>query len=805
MDLISDSQATQLEAPIMDNDSITFPDASMSTLDSTFTRYVYACALTIFPSSLTHAAYARFSADELDAMPMRIQGSKVLSGALTGTPAETMEFDSSWVKENLVSEEEALEGPDTFMGRPVVYVTTSALGTRTLSYGMVIDSVWIPHMHQSRFHILSRSKEPDVVLASTATMREVSLVNYCFQPLMGKNSFAYRWPLVEATHAAINQAWQTIPTNAKWSTKGVQDKFLGTVSLTLPPGHRELAICDMENNVGNVVWCPTGQILDFDFYTLHDRIPPKKLTVMSSLLEPLHLQEDAPTEEPLAKKTKTNVKSPKSPKTKSPRRKSARTVKFMDWSDAADNTQDADSSADEDADDHDGLDTFLSTVHTQAPAPTGPLSEGVRSMDPRFHKQAPGPIPASLPPVPVFLPTEAVDNQDFQSTNQRPGFPNVAVNQCDSANPTNQHPAMTQFANILGQAANHMKQSVDYVANAAQDARRDKDIRTVKMTATQMNVFNKISNGMCASGGAYTSPQVLFDHMQTAWWRMGVCFHPLLCKGFFSFDFGRGCSITEFVPEDWVKVQARAENFDGMDDFSAKAKRPAMPSHLDVNNFTDLLACVDTVLKLCKLLFQPFMTEVVQHLRDFLSDQSRRHLKPAKPFMVNVLRWVNNRLFALRYAASIGDPNAVQAVISSFHTKAEEWSDIMEVGQQQEAADLRAELASLKASMGKKTPTNAPKNPKKEQRGARQPFNADKKDKKASADRPAFSVLTGGCPPVKGKRVCFPNLSAAGCPNTEEQCNLKQFCHILPKKESLDEPWRLVFAQYYGPLKTELA
>ena len=81
---------------------------------------------------------------------------------------------------------------------------------------------------------------------------------------------------------------------------------------------------------------------------------------------------------------------------------------------------------------------------------------------------------------------------------------------------------MTQFADILGQAANHMKQSVDYVANAAQDARRDKDIRTVKMTATQMNVFNKISNGMCASGGAYTSPQVLFDHMQTAWWRMGV-------------------------------------------------------------------------------------------------------------------------------------------------------------------------------------------------------------------------------------------------------------------------------------------
>ena len=173
MDFGSDSQATQLEAPPMNNASPNDMDASMSMIDSTFQRYVYACALMIFPSSPTHAAYARFSADEMDAMSMRIQGTKVLSGALTGDPAEMMEFDYSWDKKNLVSEEEALEGPDTFMGRPVVYVTTSALGARTLSYGMVIDSDWVPNMHEARFHILSRSKEPDVVLASTATMREV--------------------------------------------------------------------------------------------------------------------------------------------------------------------------------------------------------------------------------------------------------------------------------------------------------------------------------------------------------------------------------------------------------------------------------------------------------------------------------------------------------------------------------------------------------------------------------------------------------------------------------------------------------
>ena len=137
----------------------------------------------------------------------------------------------------------------------------------------------------------------------------------------------------------------------------------------------------------------------------------------------------------------------------------------MDWSDTADNTQDAD--------DPEGLDTFLSTVHAQAPAPTGPLSDGVPSMDLRFHQQAPGPIPTPLPPISLPLNMEDVGNQHLQSTNQRHGFPNIAGNHCDSANPTNQHPSMSQFVDILRQATLHMRQSVNYVASAAQDARRD--------------------------------------------------------------------------------------------------------------------------------------------------------------------------------------------------------------------------------------------------------------------------------------------------------------------------------------------
>ena len=125
----------------------------------------------------------------------------------------------------------------------------------------------------------------------------------------------------------------------------------------------------------------------------------------------------------------------------------------------------------------------------------------------------------------------------------------------------------------------------------------------------------------------------------------------------------------------------------------------------------------------------------------------------------------------------------------------------MEVGQQQEAADLHAELSTLRASIGKKSQNN----PKKEQRGKLQPFGADKSGDKKDGDRPSFNVLVDRLPAVKGKRVCFPNLSADGCPQSEEECAKKNFCHFTPKKESLDEPWRLAFAHYYGPLKFELA
>ena len=67
-------------------------------------------------------------------------GEMALSGSLTKCKEEAMEFPCSVIKSGLVSEAGALEGPDKFLGCTVIYISTSATGSRTLRYGMVIDT-----------------------------------------------------------------------------------------------------------------------------------------------------------------------------------------------------------------------------------------------------------------------------------------------------------------------------------------------------------------------------------------------------------------------------------------------------------------------------------------------------------------------------------------------------------------------------------------------------------------------------------------------------------------------------------------
>ena len=126
----------------------------------------------------------------------------------------------------------------------------------------------------------------------------------------------------------------------------------------------------------------------------------------------------------------------------------------------------------------------------------------------------------------------------------------------------------------------------------------------------------------------------------------------------------------------------------------------------------------------------------------------------------------------------------------------------MEVGQQQELADLRAELASRTSSAAKP----APLGPGSKKERSRRPFaGKDKTNDKSDPDKPAFKLLTDAIPSIKGKRVCYPNMSEAGCSKGEACCTANRFVHFMPKKESLDEATRKAFVHYFDPLKAELA
>ena len=744
--------------------------------------YQYAVVGTKFTSAGQRIAYARFSSDLLAQLPISIMGEMVLSGSLTQCKEEAMEFPYSFIKSGLVSESEALEGPDTFLGCSVVYISTSNIGARTLRYGMVVDTEWIPTQGMARFYILhADSMSPEVIVSPTSSLRVVSLVNYCFQLFKGKHVAAYRWHAIDEMHDRLSRCWSEIPPTARLGSADVRLKFISDTLSIWPSDSSKLAFFSLSSDsFGSVTWSPIEQLLEYDFYTTHGRTAPKELTIMTSPFLPIK-RDDAPREPAFKKSKATKLRDTAKPRSSTPtKRKSGRTVTF-DFSDTASATND-DGSSDEDM----TSDHVPNTLDSTEPAPI-------------FH--GPTPTPGPLPTNTVKIP--------LTSNTLKFSMPHPDIPTGSSDIPANQREAVSQNENIStnpGQAFARFVDLMGSVTNAAQAASKDKDIRTVKMTASQLNIFNKISNGMCASGGPFVSPQILFDNMQTTWWRFGICFHPVLCMGFFSFDFGRGCLISEFMPEDWVKVQARAEAFEAMDNFSAKAKRLPMPRHLAITCFNDLLSCLNMVIKLTKLLFQQFMVEVLEFMYGFLSDQSRRHLKPSTTLMDHVVRWTNNRLFALRCAVAISDPSAIQIVIDSFHSKAQEWSDIMEVGLQHETANLRseaitikAELASLKSAMASKS-FNRPQS-----EGRRQKHGAKKDAKMPDNSKAPFRTITDGIPAHKGKRVCYHNLSAKGCPTGEAECLQKRYCHYIPKPDDIDAPTRAAFVQHFGPFRSELA
>ena len=79
-------------------------------------QYQYAVVGNKFAAAGQRIAYARFNSALLAQIPISIMCEMVLSGSLTDCKEDAMEFPYTDIQSCLVSEAEAREGPDTFLG-----------------------------------------------------------------------------------------------------------------------------------------------------------------------------------------------------------------------------------------------------------------------------------------------------------------------------------------------------------------------------------------------------------------------------------------------------------------------------------------------------------------------------------------------------------------------------------------------------------------------------------------------------------------------------------------------------------------
>ena len=304
--------------------------------------------------------------------------------------------------------------------------------------------------------------------------------------------------------------------------------------------------------------------------------------------------------------------------------------------------------------------------------------------------------------------------------------------------------------------------------------------KSFKPTTAQQIVFNTISNGMSASGSSFESAQQWAEDLQCLT-GVGVLWYPGLCKGLYSFEFGRSIQIQEFLFGDWISVAKRSEDID-MGDFSAKATKPKLPLLLSV---TDLVSCLDKVVEVAEVIYKPMVATALARLRRFLTAQKPTWEPKGTEGLGHLTRWTNNRLFALRLAFLSQSAGSLGEVLESFSVQGQEFCDCVE-------AVREARFTALETS-GHVVGTS---NPLKRQR---EPANTQaSKDKKA-----AFSLVLKAIPRQDGKPVCFANLSIKGCSAGEAACVARGRCHFVPS--SLPAAVKDAFTKAVGPLKADLA
>lgn len=309
-------------------------------------------------------------------------------------------------------------------------------------------------------------------------------------------------------------------------------------------------------------------------------------------------------------------------------------------------------------------------------------------------------------------------------------------------------------------------------------SKADKDKAACRMTEAQHNVFHIISNGKSVLGTPYQNPSVFFAALRSYSRDMGVLFYPTKCKGVFAFEFGETVFIEEFQYCDWKTIAAQSKLVD-MNDFSKKAKRPDLPLLASVSA---LVACVDNFLHLAERIFKLAVVDEVRRIATFLRRNQPNISYHGTAIVEPLTLWTNQLLFKLRVALESGSADQLHDFRVAIHVNAAEFSSVIQ--------------GALIETVRRLESRQSPNDPSRGKQG--------KAGSKRKPDGPDFQVVRDGIPAHNGKRVCYHNLSAKGCPGGADKCKRANFCHFVPKKSDLTEATLAALKHHFGPLRSDL-
>ena len=570
--------------------------------------------------------------------------------------------------------------------------------------------------HNALFVLCPLAKNPVRVEFQPTSLCVVDPLNMCLQVAADVSTANMRVGDIVSRHDSLSLAWANIGLSSKRNVSS-HKHFLKAAALSVMPDEGSRIPC--WNPVhGKPIWHSLGQVLDFSFYSEGGRTPPTDRPVLNSLAEELVDPNDNGPSTPVKQKRKARIKSPKPT--------SMKNVSFVD-------------------DQIELVDEALTVSEDD----DGDILEQVAKRK-------------KVLPLPSLDACHPASSLNFPA-NQRPSI---------TASGANQLPEVSASGAPL-------EAGKDAKFDALLTAYHGSKGKSFKPTAAQQGVFNNISNGMCASGSPFESAQQWAEDLQCLT-DLGLLWHPALCKGVYSFEFGRSIKIQEFLFGDWISVAKRAESLD-MGDFSGKTSKPAQPTLTSVG---DLISCLDKLIDVADCVYKPFVSSSIGRLRKFLTSQKSLWEPKGADGVTHLTRWTNNRLFALRLAFTSSSPTVLMDVLASLSARGTEFADCVE-------AVREARFTALERS-GTSDKTGNPS------RRQREPADGASKDKKL-----AFATLLKEIPRQAGKHVCFSNLSLKGCTAGETACIAKGRCHFVPA--SLSAAAKTAFVKAVGPLTAELA